>query len=143
MCTLARVDLVQLALVSLLVMGMAHTVAKERIFAPLRAHLGGKDTWLGYLASCPYCASHWIAFAVAPLTGTYPVRVAFHAGPLSAVLDWFFSSIVVAVIAAFLRVGFYLVDESQGLVRRRQRDVEEETAKHRIEREELEEGHRR
>jgi hypothetical protein len=35
------------------------------------------------------------------------------------VLDWFLSSILVTVVAAFLRVAFYLVDERQRLVRKR------------------------
>lgn len=122
-----RGDLFQLFAVSAVVMGMAQTIAKERIFEPLREALGGKDTWLGYLFSCPYCASHWLAFALVPLTGSYYVHVAPRWGLVSDLLDWFLSSILVVVIAAFLRVGFWLVDESQGLVRRRQRTEEETT----------------
>jgi hypothetical protein len=114
--------------VSAVVMGLAHTVAKERIFAPLRDRLGGKRTWFGYLLSCPYCASHWIAFVVVPLTGADYVPVALPSGPLASVVSWFLSSILVVVVAAFLRVGFYVVDETQGLLRRREVEVEEETA---------------
>jgi hypothetical protein len=44
-------------------------------------------------------------------------------GVLSSVLDWFLSSVLVVVIAAFLRVAFWFVDESQGLVRRRNRVI--------------------
>jgi hypothetical protein len=44
---------------------------------------------------------------------------------LSSVLDWFLSSMLVVVIAAFLRVAFWFVDESQGLVRRRNRVIEQ------------------
>ena len=51
----------QLLAVSLIVMGLSHTISRERICEPLRARLGGKETWLGYLVSCPYCVSHWIA----------------------------------------------------------------------------------
>lgn len=98
-------------------MGMSHTLTKERIFATLRERLGGKETWLGYLVSCPYCASHYIAFVLVPLTGTYLVRVAVDWGALSLVLDWFLSSILVTVVAAFLRIVFYFVDEKQGLTR--------------------------
>lgn len=65
----------QLLLVSLFVMGIAQTIAKERIFAPLRSRLGGVETWAGYLVSCPYCVSHWVAFVVVPLTGTYAIVV--------------------------------------------------------------------
>ena len=118
----------RLLTVSLVVMGLSHTIARERLFAPLRRALGGHDTWLGYLVSCPYCVSHWIAFLLVPLTGTYALDVAPRWGVLSAVLRWLLSSILVTVVAAFLRVAFYFVDETQGLVRRQQKTVEEQTA---------------
>ena len=116
--------------VSAVVMGISHTIAKERICEPLRRKLGGKETWFGYLVSCPYCTSHWIAFAVVPLTGAYYVDIASPGqwGIAGSVLRWFFSSILVAMIAAFLRVIFYFVDETQGLVKREQKVVEKEVA---------------
>jgi hypothetical protein len=131
--------LFQLLAVSAVVMGLAQTIAKEKIFEPVRERLGGKDTWLGYLVSCPYCASHWLAFALVPLTGTYAVEVAVEWGALSRVLSWFLSSILVVVISAFLRVAFWYVDETQGLVRRRQRTEDEEMRMRRIAREQMEE----
>jgi len=116
----------QLIAVSLVVMGLSHTIARERIFEPLRTRLGGKGTWLGYLVSCPYCASHWIALILVPLTGTYAVNVVPRWGMVSDAIRLVLSSILVAVLAAFFRVIFYFVDETQGLVRRQQRSVEEE-----------------
>jgi hypothetical protein len=109
----------QLIAVSLIVMGIAHTISRERLFAPLRERLGGPDTWLGYLVSCPYCASHWIAFVLVPLTGTYVVDVPYDWGAWTSIARWFLSSILVTVVAAFFRIGFYFIDESQGLIRRR------------------------
>ena len=120
---------------SLVVMGMAHTITRERLFAALRARAGGNDTWLGYLLSCPYCASHWLAFLLVPLTGVYGVDVAPRWGVVASVLRWLLSSVLVAVLAAFLRVIFYFVDETQGLVRRQQKSVDEETAAARAARE--------
>lgn len=125
----------QLLAVSLIVMGLSHTIARERICEPLRARLGGKDTWLGYMVSCPYCVSHWIALALVPITGTFVVDVAPRFGPITGVLRWLLSSLLVAVLAAFFRVIFYFVDETQGLVKRRQRSVEEETKTRQVERE--------
>lgn len=113
--------LTRLLLVSLVVMGISQTVAKERIFEPLRDRLGGKETWFGYLISCPYCLSHWVAFLLVPLTGAYALRVAPRWPIASPILDWFLSSILVTVIAAFLRVGFWFVDETQALVRTKKR----------------------
>lgn len=124
-------DLFQLFAVSAVVMGISQTIAKERICAPIRDRLGGMDTWFGYLMSCPYCVSHYVSFALVPLTGTYAIRVVV-GGWVGAVLSWFLSSILVTVIAAFFRVLFWFVDESQGLVRRRQRTEEEETATKRL-----------
>src|SRR4051794_36030173 len=100
-----------LMMVSAVVMCLSYTITKERIFAPLRERLGGKDTFFGYLFSCPYCTSHWIAFALVPLTGAYYLQVPYHWGWASSVLSWFLSSILVTMIAAFLRVAFFFVDQ--------------------------------
>jgi uncharacterized protein DUF1360 len=108
-------------------MGMAHTITRERLFLPLRERTGGMETWLGYLVSCPYCASHWIAFVLVPLTSTYGIRIPYSWGFFSSAIDWFLSSLLVTIVAAFLRVAFYFVDERQGLVRRQQRQVDVET----------------
>ena len=90
-------------------MGMSQTLTRESMFEPLRQRLGGMKTWFGYLVSCPYRASHYIAFVRIPLTGSYYVTVS---------LPWFVSSILVTVLAAFMRVAFWFFDETQTLVRR-------------------------
>jgi len=123
-----RTGITQLLMVSAVVMGLSQTVSRERIFEPLRARLGGKETWLGYLVSCPYCLSHGIAFLLVPLTGTYVIDVAIAPGWGADVLRWFLSSILVTVIAAFLRVAFWFVDERQALVRREKQLVETEVS---------------
>lgn len=129
-------DLFQLFAVSAVVMGLSQTITRERLFAPLRARLGGKETLAGYLVSCPYCTSHYVAFVLVPLTGTYPIRVVV-GGWVGTVLNWFLSSILLTVIAAFFRVLFWFVDEFQGLVRRRQRTEEEEVETRRVIREQV------
>jgi predicted membrane metal-binding protein len=121
--------IVQLLMVSAVVMGLSQTLTRERIFEPLRARLGGKETWLGYLASCPYCASHTIAFILVPLTGTYAIDVVVGPGWVASLLRWFLSSILVTVIAAFLRVAFWMVDEQQALLRREKQLVERNGAR--------------
>lgn len=133
--------MLQLLFVSAVVMGLSHTVAKERIFAPLRDRLGGKETWAGYLVSCPYCLSHWLAFGLVPLAGVYPIRLAVEWGVATRILEWFLASILVTVIAAFLRVAFWWIDETQSLVRKQKANVEEETQTERRVRERLEEPH--
>ena len=102
-------------------MGLSHTIAREKIFEPLRNACGGMKTWRGYLISCPYCASHWLAFVLVPLTGAYGIRVAPRWPLVSPILDWFLSAILVTVIAAVLRVGFYFIDEEGRLAKSRKR----------------------
>lgn len=121
-----NIDLLRLLVVSAITMGLAHTLTQERVFAPLRDRLGGKTTWLGYLISCPYCASHYIAFVLVPLTGSWFVPIAPAWGFVTDVLEWFLSAILVTVVAAFLRVIFYATDERQGLLRREKQRVETE-----------------
>ena len=130
-------DVFQLFAVAAVVMGMSQTIAKERIFASLRERLGGKETWLGYLVSCPYCASHYLAFALVPLTGIDAIDVTV-GGWVGSALRWFLNSILLTVIAAFYRVIFWFVDETQGLVRRRQKTEDEEIATKRLLREKVE-----
>jgi MFS family permease len=110
--------------VSAVVMGLSYTIAKEEMFRGMRERCGGRGTWLGYLLSCPYCLSHWVAFIVVPITGCYYVHMAWRVPYLSRVVDWFLSSILVTVVAAFLRVIFFFVDETQAFVRRRKKVAE-------------------
>ena len=124
------IPMLKIFLVSAVVMGLSHTIARERIFEPLRTRCGGMSTWGGYLLSCPYCASHWLAFVLVPLTGAYGIRVAVDWPLLTPLLDWFLSSILVTVVAAVLRVGFYFIDEEGRLAKTRkqitQREAEQE-----------------
>lgn len=108
----------QIFVIAAVVMGLSHTIAKEKIFERVRTVLGGKETFCGYLVSCPYCNSHWLAFIFVPLTQTYVIAANPAWGLAGIALRWFVSSIFVTVVAAFLRIAFYFVDESQGLVRR-------------------------
>ena len=116
-------DLFRLIAVSLVVMALSHTVARERICDPFRRWCGSRDTWLGYLVSCPYCVSHWIALVLVPVCGAFYLRPPYPWGAAATVIDWLLSSVLVAAIAAFLRVGFYLVDEHQSLARREEEQL--------------------
>lgn len=44
------------------------TVTKSKVAEPFRAFLSHHSPWLGKLFSCPYCFSHWTAFALVYLT---------------------------------------------------------------------------
>jgi hypothetical protein len=121
MLSAVDVPLLKILLVSAVTMGLSHTIAREKIFEPLRKACGGLNTWRGYLISCPYCASHWLAFLLVPLTDAYGLRVAPRWPVVSPLLDWFLSSILVTVVAAVLRVGFYFIDEEARLARSKKR----------------------
>jgi hypothetical protein len=110
----------RLFVVASLVMGASHTIAKERLFEPVRRRLG-QDTWAGYLVSCPYCASHWVALLVVPLTDAYFVEVTAMPQPMRGAVRWLLSAVFVATVAAYLRVAFYVVDVAQGVLRRLER----------------------
>jgi hypothetical protein len=114
----------QLFAVSAVVMGLSYTIAKEEMFRGLRDRCGGRNTWLGYLVSCPYCLSHWVAFIVVPLTSSYYVHMGPRIRIVSPIVDWFLSSILVTVVAAFLRVIFFFVDETQALTRKKKHVAE-------------------
>jgi len=117
----------QIFVVAAVVMGLSHTIAKEKLFARVRKILGGNDTFRGYLLSCPYCNSHWLAFIFVPLTKTYVIEANPDWGAAGLALRWFVSMVFITVSAAFLRIAFYFVDESQGLVRREIVKTEAET----------------
>lgn len=113
-------------LLSLAVMCIANTVSRERLFKPLRDRLGGKSSWPGYLLLCPYCLSHWLAFALVPVFDLRLLTVP-HDWPVAGpVIEWFFNSILVVIGAAFIRMIFFSFDDLVGVFRRFERieDVE-------------------
>jgi hypothetical protein len=120
------VPLLKIVLVSAVTMGLSHTIAREKLFEPLRNAWGGMNTWHGYFISCPYCASHWLALILVPLTGAYGIEVAPRWPVISPILDWFLSAILVTVIAAVLRVGFYFIDEEGRLAKSKKRATQVE-----------------
>jgi Protein of unknown function (DUF1360) len=36
------------------------TLAKSKLFSPMRNWIRYRSPWWGELVSCPYCASHWV-----------------------------------------------------------------------------------
>jgi hypothetical protein len=48
---------------ALAVAAVAMTVGRSNVFAPLRTFVDDRSRWFGELVSCPYCVSHWLAFA--------------------------------------------------------------------------------
>lgn len=117
-------------LISLVTMCIVHTVSNERIFKPLRDRLGGKETWRGYLISCPYCFSHWVAFVLVPLFGFRLLVIPHEWGIVTAILEWFFNSLLVVILAAFIRMAFFSIDDLVGVFRRQEKLQEVEYEEH-------------
>jgi hypothetical protein len=65
--------LYRVAVLALAATAVSLTITRATIFAAFRAWVVSRSAWLGKLVSCPYCTSHWVAFA---LVGAYrPVLV--------------------------------------------------------------------
>lgn len=58
-----KIDAVTLIAVSMAISSISMTVAKTKVFAPMRDWVFARNEWLGNLISCPYCLSHWLTFA--------------------------------------------------------------------------------
>jgi len=86
--------LVQLLLLSLVTASVAFTLCETTLFAGLRDWLKGRNVWVGKLACCGYCMGHWVAFGLVVI---YRPRL-FQAWWL---LDYFFTGLVIAWLAAF------------------------------------------
>lgn len=59
--------LLYLGLLVLIVAPVTLTITKAGIFAPLRNFIASKSKWLGELARCPYCMSHWVSLGTVVL----------------------------------------------------------------------------
>lgn len=87
--------LYQVAVLALATAAISVTTSKARVFAFARKWIAGRNQWLGDLASCPYCTSHWVAIAFVAIY--HPVLV-----PQLIVVDFFVSVFVMVAIAAII-----------------------------------------
>jgi hypothetical protein len=88
------VDLISLFVLSLAVAALSLTLTKAKVSAPARRWIKKKSYWLGELASCPYCMSHWLSFGM--VAAFRPVIA--HSGFF--LLDLFVSAFAIVAIAA-------------------------------------------
>lgn len=54
-------------ILTLPVSAISLTITKSSLFERLREWALERNKWLGKLVSCPYCASHWVSFALVAL----------------------------------------------------------------------------
>lgn len=81
------IELYQVAVLALAVAAISVTTSKSRMFASSRVWIAGRSEFLGELASCHYCTSHWLAI----------VLVAIYRPVL--VPQWFLIDLIVSVFA--------------------------------------------
>ncbi len=55
--------LYQVIVLALATAAISVTIAKARMFASVRKWIAERNEWLGDLASCNYCMSHWVSIA--------------------------------------------------------------------------------
>jgi hypothetical protein len=92
-------EVTKLIICSLAAATVAVTLSKSGVFKPMRLAIKSRSRhwffrWLGKLLDCPYCTSHWTAFAVALVFQPRPVAVHW-------AIDWLLSAFAMVVLAAW------------------------------------------
>jgi hypothetical protein len=89
-------EILSLCMLSLACGAASMTIAKSSIFEGLRVWVSRRWPMAGKGISCPYCTSHWVAFA---LTAVYFRQVRFISCGI-AILDFFTAAMAMAALAA-------------------------------------------
>ncbi|MGE5487600.1 MAG: hypothetical protein ACM3ZB_07250 [bacterium] len=91
---------------SVTVWTISTTIARARVFRPIRALVKARSDFFGEGVSCQYCISHWVAFALTLVyrpellpAAHWPVPVAPW---LVQVVDYFISAFAVIGLAALI-----------------------------------------
>lgn len=95
------VALFQVAILALATAAISVTVSKAKVFSGVRERIARRSHWLGELLTCPYCTSHWVAFALVAIYRPVLVRAWFP-------VDLLVSAFVVVALAALL-MGLILI----------------------------------
>jgi len=94
-------DLATLTLAALACASVSMTVARSRLFRPLREWLVRRSAWLGKLVTCPYCFSHWVALTLVLALGWLGWRAlifdTFAVVTLAAPLQWLIFASISAI----------------------------------------------
>ena len=101
----------QIVILSLATAAISLTISKAKVTAPAREWLARRNKWLGNLVECPYCTSHWVAFALVAL---YRPETILH---LWVVLDLLVVAFVIVALAALvcgviIKLNAYSADSS-------------------------------
>lgn len=89
-------EFLNLCMLSLACGAVSMTIAKSSIFEGLRGWVSRRWPTAGKGISCPYCTSHWVAFA---LTAVYFRQVRFISSGVT-IFDFFAIAMAMAALAA-------------------------------------------
>ena len=73
---------------------ISFTITETKMFMSVREWVKRKNSFLGGFLSCGYCFAHWVAFALVTI---YQPKLF----ELWWLLDYFFTALVIAWLAAF------------------------------------------
>jgi hypothetical protein len=104
-------EFLNLCMLSLACGAISMTVAKSSLFEGVRAWVASRWVTVGKGISCPYCTSHWVAFA---LTALYFREVRFISSGFAAV-DFFVAAMTaLAAAPARLIYSAYAAMQAKG-----------------------------
>ncbi len=90
---------------SVIVWTVSTTIARARVFRPLRAWVKGRSDFFGEGVSCQYCISHWVAFALTLVYRPHLLEPAYRPASLPwllPVLDYLVSAFAVIGLGALI-----------------------------------------
>lgn len=67
-------ELMALVVLSLAIAAVSITITKTKVFRSFREWIDERSDWFGELVHCPYCTSHWVAFAAVAYYQPRPVE---------------------------------------------------------------------
>lgn len=62
-------QLINILVIGICVGTISNTISRTNVFKPLRLAIYRRNLWFGELIRCPYCLSHWVAFAAVAFFG--------------------------------------------------------------------------
>ncbi len=96
-------QLINILVIGICVGTISNTVSRTKVFKSFRLAVYRRNQWFGELFRCPYCLSHWVAFAAVAffgpqwrLTGTYS----------DYVTDAFVLIFIASCAGGFIRLSF-------------------------------------
>ncbi len=89
----------QLVALASAVSAISVTLTKSQLFASMRTWVRSQSRWLGKLASCHYCMSHWVSFVMVAI---YQPVVVAKWWPIDLLVSAFILVAISAIISGLI-----------------------------------------